>query len=111
MKRITPPATDHVSDGEAMVQATVAVLGLCQLPISLLREHLTQGALVPAGACAGGRVERPGGGSCGLAATGTSQSSCPPYRRPLVGGGCERGAKLSRPSVFRTGRALLSVVP
>jgi DNA-binding transcriptional LysR family regulator len=47
VKRITPPATHHVSDGVAMVQATVAGLGLCQLPISLLREHLAQGALVP----------------------------------------------------------------
>lgn len=47
VKRITPPATHHVSDGEAMVQATLAGLGLCQLPVSLLRDHLAQGALVP----------------------------------------------------------------
>jgi DNA-binding transcriptional LysR family regulator len=47
VKRITPPATHHVSDGEAMVEAAVAGLGLCQLPISMLRDHLARGALQP----------------------------------------------------------------
>jgi DNA-binding transcriptional LysR family regulator len=45
VKRITPPGTHHLSDGEAMVEAAVAGLGLCQLPASLVRERIAQGAL------------------------------------------------------------------
>lgn len=43
----SPPATHQLSDGEAMVDAAVAGLGLVQLPISLLREKLAAGSLVP----------------------------------------------------------------
>lgn len=45
--RFTPPATHRFSDGEAMVAAAVGGLGLAQLPISLVREHLAIGALRP----------------------------------------------------------------
>ncbi|SDC76802.1 transcriptional regulator, LysR family [Sphingomonas sp. YR710] len=45
LKRITPPRTHQMSDGEAMVDATVAGLGLCQVPISMVRQHLLQGRL------------------------------------------------------------------
>jgi len=44
-KRFTPPATHRFSDGEAMVAAAVAGLGLAQLPISLVREHIASGSL------------------------------------------------------------------
>jgi DNA-binding transcriptional LysR family regulator len=44
-RRITPPATHQVGDGEAMVDAAVGGLGLCQLPISLVRDHLARGTL------------------------------------------------------------------
>lgn len=43
----SPPATHQLGDGEAMVDAAVAGLGLVQLPISLLREKLAAGSLVP----------------------------------------------------------------
>lgn len=42
-----PPATHQLSDGEAMVDAAAAGLGLVQLPISLLREKLAAGSLEP----------------------------------------------------------------
>jgi DNA-binding transcriptional LysR family regulator len=44
-KRFVPPATHQIGDGEAMVDAAVGGLGLCQVPISLVREALTSGAL------------------------------------------------------------------
>ncbi|HEY8335002.1 MAG TPA: LysR family transcriptional regulator [Tardiphaga sp.] len=44
-RRIAPPATHHVGDGEAMVDAAVGGLGLCQLPVSLVRDHLQRGTL------------------------------------------------------------------
>ena len=43
--KFTPPATHQLSDGEAMVDAAVAGLGLVQLPLSLLREKLQTGLL------------------------------------------------------------------
>jgi DNA-binding transcriptional LysR family regulator len=43
--RVTPPAMHQLSDGEAMVDAAVGGLGLCQLPISLVRTQLKQGVL------------------------------------------------------------------
>lgn len=43
----TPPATHQLSDGEAMVDAAVGGLGLVQLPISLMREKIGAGLLVP----------------------------------------------------------------
>ena len=46
-KRFTPPATHRFSDGEAMVAAAVGGLGLVQMPISLVREHLATRALTP----------------------------------------------------------------
>ncbi|ORE93310.1 LysR family transcriptional regulator [Aurantimonas sp. 22II-16-19i] len=47
VKRLSPPATHQVSDGEAMVDAAVGGLGICQLPASLVRRHVESGALVP----------------------------------------------------------------
>jgi DNA-binding transcriptional LysR family regulator len=44
-KRITPPATHQLSDGEAMVDAAASGLGLAQFPISLVREQLNDGRL------------------------------------------------------------------
>ncbi|PQV44350.1 LysR family transcriptional regulator [Paraburkholderia sp. BL21I4N1] len=44
--RISPPATHQISDGDSIVEAAVAGLGLCQMPMSLLRPHLESGALV-----------------------------------------------------------------
>jgi DNA-binding transcriptional LysR family regulator len=46
-KRFTPPATHRLSDGEAMVDAAIGGLGLAQLPISLVREPIANGSLLP----------------------------------------------------------------
>jgi DNA-binding transcriptional LysR family regulator len=46
VKRLSPPATHQVSDGEALVDAAVGGLGICQLPASLVRRHIESGALV-----------------------------------------------------------------
>jgi DNA-binding transcriptional LysR family regulator len=46
-RRIHPPATHQMSDGEAMVEAAIAGLGLLQLPISVLREPIARGLLIP----------------------------------------------------------------
>jgi DNA-binding transcriptional LysR family regulator len=45
IRKITPVTTHHISDGEAMVDATVAGLGLCQVPISMVRGHLRRNEL------------------------------------------------------------------
>lgn len=45
-RRFTPPVTHSLSDGEAMVDAAVGGLGLCQLPMSLVRDQLHAGLLV-----------------------------------------------------------------
>lgn len=45
-RRFTPPATHSLSDGEAMVDAAVGGLGICQLPTSLVRDQLEEGLLV-----------------------------------------------------------------
>jgi len=45
-ERITPPPTYQISDGEAIINASLAGLGLCQMPESLLRPHREQGELV-----------------------------------------------------------------
>jgi DNA-binding transcriptional LysR family regulator len=45
-KRLSVPSTHHFSDGEAMVEAAAAGFGLCQVPVSLVREHLSRGILV-----------------------------------------------------------------
>lgn len=44
-KRITPPATHQISDGEAMVDAALQGLGLAQLPISMVRDQVGDGRL------------------------------------------------------------------
>ena len=43
--RVTPPASHQISDGEAMVDAAARGLGLAQLPLSMVREHLGDGRL------------------------------------------------------------------
>ncbi|MCP1623639.1 LysR family transcriptional regulator [Pseudomonas nitroreducens] len=45
-QRFSPPATHQLSDGDAIVDATLAGLGLCQIPESLVREHIAEGRLV-----------------------------------------------------------------
>ncbi|RZL82971.1 MAG: LysR family transcriptional regulator [Sphingomonas sp.] len=45
VRKITPAVTHQISDGEAMVDATVAGLGLCQVPISMVRERLRRNEL------------------------------------------------------------------
>lgn len=45
-KRFLPPATHQFGDGEAMVEAARAGLGLCQVPISMVRGLLERGELV-----------------------------------------------------------------
>jgi DNA-binding transcriptional LysR family regulator len=44
--RIHPPSTHQISDGEAMIDAAAAGLGLCQMPLSLFRKHIDAGRLV-----------------------------------------------------------------
>ncbi|MGF6924331.1 LysR family transcriptional regulator [Paraburkholderia sp. 40] len=44
--RISPPATHQISDGDSIVEAALAGLGLCQMPMSLLRPHLESGMLL-----------------------------------------------------------------
>jgi DNA-binding transcriptional LysR family regulator len=44
-RKITPPVTHQISDGDAMVAATVAGLGLCQLPVSMVRDRLDRNEL------------------------------------------------------------------
>lgn len=46
VKRIVPPATHQLSDGEAMLDAAVGGFGIVQLPSSLVRGHLENGTLV-----------------------------------------------------------------
>ncbi|SAK89368.1 LysR family transcriptional regulator [Caballeronia catudaia] len=43
--RISPPATHQISDGDSIVAAAIASMGLCQMPMSLLRPHLESGEL------------------------------------------------------------------
>lgn len=45
-KRFLPPATHQFGDGEAMVEAARAGLGLCQVPVSMVRSLLESGELV-----------------------------------------------------------------
>ena len=44
-RRMMPPPTHQLSDGEAMVDAAAGGLGLVQLPISLIRRHIEGGLL------------------------------------------------------------------
>jgi DNA-binding transcriptional LysR family regulator len=45
VRRLVPPATHQISDGEAMVDATVGGLGLAQVPISMVRADIDAGRL------------------------------------------------------------------
>jgi DNA-binding transcriptional LysR family regulator len=47
VKLFTPPATHQMGDGEAIVDAAVGGIGICQLPSSLVREHVERLSLVP----------------------------------------------------------------
>jgi DNA-binding transcriptional LysR family regulator len=44
--RFAPPPTHQIGDGEAMVDAAVAGIGLCQMPLALMRPHIEAGTLV-----------------------------------------------------------------
>lgn len=44
--RLAPPPTHQIGDGEAMVDAALAGMGLCQMPLALMRQHMEAGALV-----------------------------------------------------------------
>lgn len=44
--RLAPPSTHQIGDGEAMVDATLAGMGLCQMPLALLRSSIDAGQLV-----------------------------------------------------------------
>lgn len=44
--RLAPPPTHQIGDGEAMIDAALAGIGLCQMPIALMRPHLEAGTLV-----------------------------------------------------------------
>jgi DNA-binding transcriptional LysR family regulator len=45
-KRVTPPPTHQLSDGEAIVDAAVAGFGICQMPSSIVRHRIEEGKLV-----------------------------------------------------------------
>jgi DNA-binding transcriptional LysR family regulator len=44
--RLAAPPTYQISDGEAMVDASLAGIGLCQMPLALMRPHIAAGRLV-----------------------------------------------------------------
>lgn len=44
--RFAPPATHQIGDGETMILAAVAGVGLCQMPRSLFREDIDAGRLI-----------------------------------------------------------------
>jgi DNA-binding transcriptional LysR family regulator len=44
--RFAPPPTYQIGDGEAMVDAALAGIGLCQMPLALLRRYVDSGQLV-----------------------------------------------------------------
>jgi DNA-binding transcriptional LysR family regulator len=45
-KRFMPPPTYQIGDADAMVDATLADFGLCQMPLALFRRHIEAGRLV-----------------------------------------------------------------
>jgi DNA-binding transcriptional LysR family regulator len=47
LARITPPGTHEIGDGDAIVAMAVAGQGICQMPSSLVHDHLKTGRLVP----------------------------------------------------------------
>ncbi|MGE6333370.1 LysR substrate-binding domain-containing protein [Stenotrophomonas sp. NPDC077659] len=40
-----PPPTHQLNDGDAVIDGALAGLGICQMPMSLVRPHLQSGAL------------------------------------------------------------------
>jgi DNA-binding transcriptional LysR family regulator len=57
-KTYLPPATHQLSDGEAMVDAAAAGLGLVQMPLSVVREKIEAGRLrIVLPECSGAGVE------------------------------------------------------
>jgi DNA-binding transcriptional LysR family regulator len=44
--RFMPPATYQIGDADAMVDATLAGFGLCQMPLALFRRHIDDGRLL-----------------------------------------------------------------
>jgi DNA-binding transcriptional LysR family regulator len=46
-RRILPRVTHEIGDGAAIVDAAVAGLGIAQMPISIVADHLRHGRLVP----------------------------------------------------------------
>jgi DNA-binding transcriptional LysR family regulator len=40
-----PNAAYQLNDGDAVIEAAIAGLGICQMPVSLVRRHLDSGAL------------------------------------------------------------------
>ncbi len=44
--RLAPPPTYQIGDGEAMIDAALAGIGLCQMPLAMLRQHIAAGQLV-----------------------------------------------------------------
>jgi DNA-binding transcriptional LysR family regulator len=44
--RFAPPATHQIGDGEAMILAAVAGVGLCQMPRSLFKDDIDAGRLI-----------------------------------------------------------------
>jgi DNA-binding transcriptional LysR family regulator len=46
LHRFMPPATYQIGDADAMVDATLAGFGLCQMPVALFRRHIEAGSLV-----------------------------------------------------------------
>jgi DNA-binding transcriptional LysR family regulator len=47
VRHLAPPATHHLGDADAMIEAAVGGFGICQMPASLVRGHIAQGRLVP----------------------------------------------------------------
>ncbi|MCP3722421.1 LysR substrate-binding domain-containing protein [Paraburkholderia sp. CNPSo 3272] len=45
-RRISPPPTHQISDGDTIIDAASSRLGICQMPMSLLRPGLKGGTLV-----------------------------------------------------------------
>jgi DNA-binding transcriptional LysR family regulator len=44
--RLAPPPTHQISDAEAMIDAARGGMGLCQMPLALMRPHIQAGELV-----------------------------------------------------------------
>ena len=43
--RFIPSGTHQLNDGDAVIEGAIAGLGICQMPMSLVRHHLESGAL------------------------------------------------------------------